>query len=45
MPYDVIILGVGPSGSHLVSRLARLSYDVLVVDKKTALVRACAVQV
>ncbi len=33
---DVIIIGAGPSGSQLAFRLAKLGYDVLVLDRKTA---------
>ena len=37
MLYDVIMVGIGPSDNHLAFKLTCLSYDVLVVDKKAAL--------
>jgi digeranylgeranylglycerophospholipid reductase len=36
MFYDVIVVGAGPSGSHLAANLARRGYGVLVIEKKPA---------
>lgn len=33
--YDVIVVGAGPSGSYAASRLARLGYSVMVLDRKS----------
>jgi geranylgeranyl reductase family protein len=32
--YDVIVIGAGPSGSYVASRLAQLGHGVIVLDKK-----------
>lgn len=36
-PYDIMIIGAGPAGSHVAHRLSRLGYKVVVVDQKVQL--------
>jgi len=31
--HDVIVIGAGPAGSEVASRLASLGYDILVLEK------------